>query len=300
MKTEHLKNFIAVVECGTISGAAGRLHIAQPALSVQMKSLEEELGTPLLKRLPKSIELTGAGRIFYEKSKTIISVENSIYQDIDECIKGGSGTLNIGMTPAHPDPLITKLLTCFHRAFPKIQFEMVETHSQTLMQLLRDNLIDIAIIRVPGTVPAYLSTWYTIQEHLCVTYSAKTNWFPDETDAITIPMLRNVPISITNGFKERFTVLCEDYGFSPNYFSVCSSRNLARIWAEDGSAAVILSEQQGNSYPGLRTKPIFGVNTSSTRAIVTRNGEKIPKAVKTFLSYCQNWLQPAKSIDFDI
>ena len=71
MRLEALKNFITVVECGTITEAARKICIAQPALSNQIRGLEEELGVQLFHRTPRSMELTEAGRILYRHSRSI-------------------------------------------------------------------------------------------------------------------------------------------------------------------------------------------------------------------------------------
>lgn len=296
MKTEHLKNFITIVDCGTITEASRQLCIAQPALSSQVKALENRLGACLFDRSARRLELTAAGDILYEKAKTILSVENSAYLEIEECISGSRGTLHLGITPSYPDPLFTKLLVSFHRTFTDISFDLYEVHSEQMLHLLRDGIIDVAVIRVPGNIPSYLDTWYRIQEQLCVTYSPDTNWFPENIEAVTIPMLQHIPLSTTKGFCERITSLCEDNGFSPEYFSICSSRVLSRMWADEGAAAVILSEQPGAVYPGLLTKPLYGTNTLSNRAIVTKKDSRLSAVTKAFLSYCQNWFPPVKNI----
>ena len=69
MELKQLQAFMAVVEEGTISAAAKRLHMAQPPLSCQMKSLEEELGTPLFWRGARHITLTPAGQALYKRAQ---------------------------------------------------------------------------------------------------------------------------------------------------------------------------------------------------------------------------------------
>ena len=88
MNLEHYRNFITIVETGTISGAAEKLHIAQPALSNQIKNLEREYGAPLLTRGSRRVELTDAGRIMYSRAKSIAELENSARREIADCAAG--------------------------------------------------------------------------------------------------------------------------------------------------------------------------------------------------------------------
>ncbi len=293
MKTGHLDNFIAIVECGTVSEASRNLHIAQPALSTQLKAMEKKLGAPLFKRTKNRMELTAAGRIFYEKAKAIKVLENAAYNEINECVKGSRGILRIGLTHSHPDELITKIFSNFHRTFPNASYELFELHAEEMLALIRDGIIEIGIVRLPGTVPSYLETWFTIHEQLTATYLPETQWLPPDTDVISIQMLENVPLSTTKGFVGRITSLCENVGFSPNLLSICSSRALASMWAHEGAAVAILSDESDAIYPGLTTKPLLGTGAQSTRAVVTKKGEQLSSIGESFLTYCQNWLPPA-------
>ena len=80
MNIEYYRNFIAIVEAGSISAAAKRVAVAQPALSNQLKTLQKKFGTPLLnlKRGGHTVELTEAGCILYNKAKYICSTEDNI------------------------------------------------------------------------------------------------------------------------------------------------------------------------------------------------------------------------------
>ena len=84
MNIEYYRNFIAIVEAGSISAAAKRVAVAQPALSNQLKTLQKKFGTPLLnlKRGGHTVELTEAGCILYNKAKYICSTEDNIIKEI--------------------------------------------------------------------------------------------------------------------------------------------------------------------------------------------------------------------------
>ena len=102
MNIEYYRNFIAIVEAGSISAAAKRVAVAQPALSNQLKTLQKKFGTPLLnlKRGGHTVELTEAGCILYNKAKYICSTEDNIIKEIADCAGGFSGTLRLSLSPS--------------------------------------------------------------------------------------------------------------------------------------------------------------------------------------------------------
>ena len=128
MDIEYYRNFIAIVEAGSISAAAKQIAIAQPALSNQLKVLQKRFGTQLLhvRRGGHSIELTDAGCILYNKAKYICSAENSALKEIVDCQAGFSGTLRISLSPSMSINFIKNFLSDFYREFPHINYELYE------------------------------------------------------------------------------------------------------------------------------------------------------------------------------
>ena len=73
MELRQLRYFVAIAEEGSFSRAALRLHVSQPPLSTQIRSLETELGAPLLARTNRGVSLTASGQVFYEEVRTILA-----------------------------------------------------------------------------------------------------------------------------------------------------------------------------------------------------------------------------------
>ena len=98
MELKQLEYFRAIVDAGTISGAARELHMTQPPLSYQMKMLEEELQVPLFLRGTKKITLTEAGKTLYEQSGNLLMLSDLTKQEVLKASQ--AATLHIGMTPS--------------------------------------------------------------------------------------------------------------------------------------------------------------------------------------------------------
>lgn len=90
MDMEYYRNFIAIVEAGSLSAASKRVHVAQPALSNQLKLLQKKFGTQLvnIRRGVHNIELTNAGCILYNKAKYLCSLEDDTQREISDCVNG--------------------------------------------------------------------------------------------------------------------------------------------------------------------------------------------------------------------
>ena len=98
MELRQLEYFRAIVDAGTISGAARVLHMTQPPLSYQIKMLEEELQVPLLIRGTKKITLTEAGKTLYEQAGALLMFADLTRREVVKSSQ--SATLHIGMTPS--------------------------------------------------------------------------------------------------------------------------------------------------------------------------------------------------------
>ena len=95
MDIKTLRNFVEIVDSGSLTSASKKLFIAQPALSNQLKALEKELNTTLIERNSRHQRLTDSGRLFYERAKSIIILENAMLSEISDARSGELGCLRI-------------------------------------------------------------------------------------------------------------------------------------------------------------------------------------------------------------
>ena len=100
MDVRQLKYFMAIAEEGQISRAAKRLHISQPPLSLQLKLLEEKLGVQLIERDTRSMKLTQAGHMLYQRAEQILGMIDTASKEVREYHGGVHGMLSIGSPPA--------------------------------------------------------------------------------------------------------------------------------------------------------------------------------------------------------
>lgn len=149
MELRHLRYFVVVAEEQNITRAAGRLRVAQPALSRQLSDLEAEVGVKLLERGRQGARPTAAGREFLRRARAVLADAN---QAMDAArVAGGAmaGRLTLGFSSAlhldHLSPVIDE----FRQAHPKVEFAYVYGVHEAQMKALRGRAIDVAFVDYP-------------------------------------------------------------------------------------------------------------------------------------------------------
>ena len=111
MNLQYYYNFVTIVEEGSLTAASRNLHIAQPALSNQIKAMEQKYGTRLFFRGARRLELTDAGMILYQQAKRMCEIEQAAKNEIASGFSGQKGTLRFGVTPSLAGGKITDVLS---------------------------------------------------------------------------------------------------------------------------------------------------------------------------------------------
>src|SRR4051794_19359299 len=149
MELRHLRYFVAVAEELSFRRAAEKLHLAQPPLSAQIKSLETKLGLRLFERSTRLVRLTQAGRVFLDEARLVLLAAKQAEQRVKMAEHGLVGTLRIGvLAPAATSRLAT-VLRSYRLKFPGVQFSLHELASIEQLQRLRTDQLDVGLLRPP-------------------------------------------------------------------------------------------------------------------------------------------------------
>ena len=218
MNLEVYRNYVAIIDAGTISAASRELHIAQPALSNQLKALEAAYGTQLVERGPRHITPNNAGKILYEKARRMCQLEDAAQKEINASILGTKGTLHLGITPTWPDTNSANMILDFSNTYPEIDFDIYEENSGQLLELLEKGTIEVAVIRSAGQLPPSFSVRHTIDERLMVAFHKKSPWLSSHLDAVPLTALEDVPLAISRGFWQKILEICQNAGFTGRLF----------------------------------------------------------------------------------
>ena len=145
MELRHLRYFIAVADEENVSRAALKLHVSQPALSRQIRDLEEELGYLLLERSAKSVRLTPAGRSFHQESRVVLKrLEEAI--ETSRSISAGGGELHVGYAMSPTVRILPQALRAFQAAMPGVRVKLHDLSTEEMLAGLREGRLQIAIL----------------------------------------------------------------------------------------------------------------------------------------------------------
>ncbi len=150
----QLSAFHAVSRLGSVSRAAAELHLTQPAVSIQLKLLEESAGTPLLEREGRGVRLTGAGDVMADYAARILDLWREAGDEMAAQRGVFSGTLRIGAVTT-AEYLLPPLLVAFAAVQPKVNVKLKVGNRDQIVQMLSAQEVDLAIM---GRPPAELKT----------------------------------------------------------------------------------------------------------------------------------------------
>ncbi len=145
MELRHLRYFLAVAEARTLSAAAEHLHIAQPALTQNIKSLEEELGACLFLRSKKGMELTDTGRMFMRHAQSILRQVSNAKHSVVEAETNPHGTVALAMPSSVSHVITAPLFTTLKEEAPNIKLLLSEGLTGDIQYRFRQGLADILL-----------------------------------------------------------------------------------------------------------------------------------------------------------
>jgi DNA-binding transcriptional LysR family regulator len=149
-----LRTFLAVCREGSISGAARHLNIAQPSVSVAMAQLERAVRATLFERSRTGIHLTRAGIAMRRRAEALETLLHSTAREIDLLDKEVAGPLTVGGTPGALASVLPRTIDRMRAAFPRFELRVIERTDAALLDLLRSERIDLAIVTTGmDTVP---------------------------------------------------------------------------------------------------------------------------------------------------
>ena len=221
MGIKDMRAFHAIVEEGNISHAAIRLDIAQPALSRQMKRLEESLGVQLFERGSRRIRLTEAGRALYSRVERILGTVDETVREITEIGSGEAGTLRIGTITSSGVMLLPELVREFHKRYPKVTFQIWESEGARILELLDNRVIEIGITRTQVDSKVYSSI--VLPNEPFVMIMKRENPCGRRKDQVGFGELEGKPLIIPLRWQSLFVANCHKQGFEPNVVCVSDS-----------------------------------------------------------------------------
>jgi DNA-binding transcriptional LysR family regulator len=146
MDTRQLQAFCAVVEKKSFSQAAEKLGVTQPAVSLQVRALEQRVGQTLLDRSGRRVEPTEAGKRLYRSAQRMLALEQQLFEEVSEDDAGLHGTLSIGASTGPGAHLVPLLLCEFQRAHPDLHVALSIWDTQTVIDRVAERELELGVV----------------------------------------------------------------------------------------------------------------------------------------------------------
>lgn len=289
MNLQIYRNFIEIIESGSLTAAAKKLLVAQPALSNQLKVLETELGVPLLIRTPHQQYMTEAGKVFYEKARLMISLEDGLRREVADCGNGSKGRLRLGLTSSTALTMFDGILLQFSKENPDICYELHDVDTFQILELLNNGAVDIGIVRTPCMITKQMDVISIDGEKMVAAYRNASFDLETKNGYISLASLKSYPLILTARYEKSIVDECLLYGFRPTIKAVShqliTSLTLATYGL--GIALLPLSSVDCLGERKLHYALIEEAGITTGRAIIKIKGRYISPAAKTFFSFCR-------------
>jgi len=215
MELRHLRYFVAVARRLNFSRAAEDLHVAQPAISQQIRALEQELGVQLFDRMGRRVALTRAGEVLLPHANHILAAVELAGNEVRELSHLSRGSASLGAPPTVSTHLLPGRLTQFRTLYPGLEVALREAGTESLLKLVEDGQLDLAIVTADG-LPAAVEHLPYLEEDYVLAVSALHPL--SRKREVRLADLASEPfILFPAGYKLREVTLaaCKQAGFEP-------------------------------------------------------------------------------------
>ncbi|WP_341368116.1 LysR substrate-binding domain-containing protein [Yoonia sp. BS5-3] len=262
---KQLRYFEALARHQHFGRAADACAISQPALSVQIKELEQNLGTPLFERTARQVRLTAFGAECVDRIRSVLQGVDELSEMARASGTGLSGRLRIGVIPTIAPYLLPALISRLNSEHPEIDVQIRETVTPRLVEELADGHIDTAIVALPIDVPAFEET-ALFEETMVLVRQAKDA----EAPAPTADALRDM----------RLLLLEEGHCFRDQALSFCNLQSTTTREGLDGSSLSTLVQMVGAGI-GVTLIPEMAVEVEARSAPVSISRFEGPQPTRT-------------------
>ncbi|WP_233711189.1 LysR family transcriptional regulator [Lederbergia citrisecunda] len=291
MKTTYLEYFIEVARTSSFTEAAENLYITQPALSRIIKSLEDELGTPLFVRARKKLILTDAGHVLNKHAHIIVKQVDLLKTELGNLLTPKKGHIRIGLPTITNSFFFSKLLASFHHEYPDVTFQLEEDGSKVIEEKIIDNRLDIGVIVLPDD-HSRLDYFSFINETLKLVVPSSHPLVKKEE--VTLDELKKEKFIMFNqDFELRNLILaaCKESSFQPNIISETSQLDFIEEMVASNLGITLLPESTCAELTShLHTITIANPTIEWNLALVWKKDAYLSQIAKEFIRFAKSKL----------
>src|SRR5215204_3794994 len=243
MDLRHFRTFVTVAEEGTVSKAALRLRVAQPALSRQINDLESELGIRLFDRIRRRLILTGEGEQLLGECRVILGAVGALAERAQLLRRADAGVLKVGATGQMIDGVFSNFLHRYGERRPNVQIKLSEATGPTLLAMLERGELHVCISGIRA-IQADNHPFETFSlppvEFLAASH---TSLQLGNAQSVDIARLGSHPLLLLDTsffFRQTFDAACRLAGLRPNIFVESRTPHTLLSLAEAGHGVAIV------------------------------------------------------------
>jgi DNA-binding transcriptional LysR family regulator len=154
MDFDHLITFVEIAKQGSFSRAGQKLFRSQPAVSAQIRQLEQEYGQKLFDRVGKSVQLTAAGEVLLEYAGKLLTLRNESLRAVADQASTPRGTLAVGANEATCLYVLPDIFARYNQHYPHVQISIYRNFSHKVIEKIEDGTVDVGIVTLPVKSPS--------------------------------------------------------------------------------------------------------------------------------------------------
>lgn len=279
MEVRELRSFVVLAEQLHFGRAAKLLHLSQPALTKQIRRLEEELGSALFERGRQGTVLSSFGRQFLQDARSVTSRFDDLLDRARASALGETGKLDLGFG-FHTLDLVPSLVVKMRQLSPGIQISLSDMSSNEQVEGLRSGSIDLGFVRLPA--PPEFKTVPVMRDRLALVSS---DAFP-LSSGTTLAACRDLPfVTIAEarapGFFHHMVGVCSKHGFHPRIVQQVREFSTAFSLVQAGLGVAIIPESGAvGRFPGMQVVPIRDKEAAWPVGAAWRKGDTNPALLR--------------------
>jgi DNA-binding transcriptional LysR family regulator len=284
LNLRQVRAFLTVAQTGSFTRAAALLNLSQPALTVQIRRLEETLEARLIDRDSRNVGLTRLGRDLLPGFRRVIDDLDAVVLDTRERAAGRTGIVRVATLPSFAASLLPDVIAAFRAAHPRVAFQVRDVIAQRVLDLVRDEAVDLGIVGGAVADPA-VDVLHATSDALHVVYPAG---HPIEAvPHVTTEILSGFPLVLMDGATSVRAIVDAAFlatGRRPHAACEAIYMMTAVGMVRAGLGLTILpgSAREIQAEPDLRSRPIADPGFERPVSLIKKAGRTLPVVSEQF------------------
>jgi len=298
MDFDQLNTFVEVAKLGRFSRAAEKVLRSQPAVSAQIRQLEQEYGHRLFDRTAKSVRLTPAGEVILEYARQLLALRGSSLRAVAERNGVPVGTLSIGANEGTFLYVLPKVFAKYHKMFPKIRISVYRNFTHKVIEKVEDGALDLGIVTLPVKSPS-LTVVPLFKDRVLLMVESGSPLFNKRS--VTMEELAQQPLIIpkTGSTRKLIEKNLRPYRENLNITMELTSLTMIKRFVAAGFGVSLISStfaRENVRRGDVKLLKIEGLEISRELGLIFQKHRSLPRVASMFAELARKELAPPKVV----